>query len=69
MAISYVWGEEDSLKKIVIEQDNDEFEIIIIENLYAALTEVAVVRKKMRKNIFVWADGICINQKDKYDKT
>ena len=69
VAISYVWGKEVLSKKIVIEQDDDEFEIMITENLYAALTEVAVVWKKIRKNMFVWADGICINQKDKHDKT
>ena len=43
VAISYVWGKEVLSKKIIIEQDNDEFEIMITENLYATLTEVAVV--------------------------
>ena len=69
MTISYVWGGEDLSKNVVIEEDGEEFETMITENLHAALTEIAIVMKKIRKNTFVWADGICINQKDKDDKT
>ena len=69
IAISYVLGGEDLSKNIVIEEDGEEFEIMITENLHAALTEIAIVMKKIRKNAFVWADGICINQRDKDDKT
>ena len=68
VAISYVWGGQALSNNIVIEQDSDEFEIMITGNLHAALTELAIVYKKTKQNGFVWADGICINQKDGNEK-
>ena len=68
-AISYVWGGEKLSKSIVIEEDGGEFDIMITENLYAALTEIAIVKKEIKVNVFVWADGICINQKDANEKS
>lgn len=59
-ALSYCWGNPKNLRPIVCNGQDME----IHSNLYDAL----VVLKQLRPGVAIWADAICINQKDKDEK-
>ncbi|KAK4182560.1 heterokaryon incompatibility protein-domain-containing protein [Podospora australis] len=59
-ALSYVWGSEENLKVVSVE--NFTFEVTI--NLHAALRRL----RKPTESRSIWADAICINQQDIEEK-
>ncbi|KAH0432517.1 hypothetical protein CcaCcLH18_06424 [Colletotrichum camelliae] len=62
-AISYVWGNQDSENEIQIEVSGEAFSTT--RNLHAALSRLRLPHKTRT----VWADQICINQKDTAEKS
>ncbi|KAH8783873.1 heterokaryon incompatibility protein-domain-containing protein, partial [Hyaloscypha sp. PMI_1271] len=60
IAISYVWGDQDDTRTISV----DGKRLQITASLDSALRHVRDHRKVLR----VWADGVCINQKDVHDR-
>lgn len=60
-ALSYVWGTGTREERLHLGNDLD---ILIGKNLFDALTELASGRPKIR----LWADQICINQRDDTEK-
>ncbi|KAH9240929.1 hypothetical protein K456DRAFT_1823461, partial [Colletotrichum gloeosporioides 23] len=62
-AISYVWGSQDSQNEIQIEVSGEAFNTT--KNLHAALSRLRLQHKTRT----VWADQICINQKDSAEKS
>lgn len=64
-AISYAWGNPVHTKTVSVMQDNRQGWLKIPVNLSHALRAV----QDDTENVIVWADSICINQKDNHDKT
>lgn len=64
-AISYAWGDPVNAEAIWVTQDDRQGWVKIPLNLGHALRAV----QDDTKDVFVWADSICINQKDNRDKT
>ncbi|KAK2773183.1 heterokaryon incompatibility protein [Colletotrichum kahawae] len=62
-AISYVWGNQSSENEIQIEVSGEAFSTT--RNLHAALSRLRLQHKTRT----VWADQICINQKDSAEKS
>jgi len=60
IAISYVWGDQDDTRTISV----DGKRLQITASLDSALRHVRDHRRVLR----VWADGVCINQKDVHDR-
>ncbi|PSN73498.1 HET-domain-containing protein, partial [Corynespora cassiicola Philippines] len=60
-AISYVWGESKDRKNIICEGKC----LSVTKSLYEALHVFRNAHKSRR----LWADGICINQSDKDDRS
>jgi hypothetical protein len=59
-ALSYVWGSPETPKSISIDNHN----LSVTANLHAALSRL---RDRSFERI-IWADFVCINQKDEKDK-
>jgi len=59
-ALSYVWGDPTDFQTILI--DGVPFSVTV--NLYSALRDLRDTTKSLR----LWADAICINQVDEYEK-
>lgn len=59
-AISYAWGSR--LKQFTLK--TDEGEIPLTMSLYLALRQI----RRLKKEIYIWADAICINQDDNEEK-
>jgi hypothetical protein len=55
-AISYVWGQEDSVHGILVNGE----EVLVRPNLYGALKELRLTHQPRT----LWIDSICINQSD-----
>lgn len=64
-AISYAWGDPVNTEIVWVIQDDRQGWLKIPINLSHALH----VLQHNTEDIFVWADSICINQKDNRDKT
>lgn len=64
-AIPYAWGDPVNAEVIWVTQDNRQGWLKIPMNLSHALRAL----QDNTEDIFVWADSICINQKDNRDKT
>ena len=60
IAISYVWGDQDDTRSILV----DGRPLTITASLDSALRHVRDPRRVLR----VWADGVCIDQKDVHDR-
>jgi hypothetical protein len=60
IAISYVWGDPDDVRSISIDRKR----LYITASLESALRHFRDGRRVLR----VWADGVCINQKDIHDR-
>lgn len=60
ITLSYVWGDLPSSRSIYI----GEFQMDVGANLYSALQHL---RRKDR-TVYIWADAICINQKDSEER-
>ncbi|KAH8773987.1 heterokaryon incompatibility protein-domain-containing protein, partial [Hyaloscypha finlandica] len=60
IAISYVWGDQDDTRTISV----DGKRLRITASLDSALRHVRDHRRVLR----VWADGVCINQKDVHER-
>ena len=59
-ALSYVWGSEDNLKTIHVEDKP----FGVTQNLYSALLHL----RSFDEARVIWIDAICINQANKYEK-
>ena len=60
IAISYVWGDPNDLRLISINEKG----LYITASLESALRHI----REGRGSFHVWADGVCINQKDVHDR-
>ncbi|PMD29821.1 HET-domain-containing protein, partial [Hyaloscypha variabilis F] len=60
IAISYVWGDVNDTRSILV----DEKRLTITASLELALRHVRDTQRVLR----VWADGVCIDQKDVHDR-
>ncbi|KAH6708748.1 heterokaryon incompatibility protein-domain-containing protein [Leptodontidium sp. MPI-SDFR-AT-0119] len=60
LALSYVWGSDEKPHAIQI----GSFHVKITTSLNHALRDNRAMASVNNKNIFIWADGICINQSD-----
>lgn len=60
-ALSYVWGDDSERATIMI----NGLEISITASLYLALRQLRRLFDGQEEIVRVWADGACINQKDK----
>lgn len=61
-ALSYTWGDQQPSKQIIC----NGVSLPVTENLFNALVEL---RRAQNKPRFLWADAICINQKDEREKS
>ncbi|KAF4939314.1 Heterokaryon incompatibility protein 6, OR allele [Colletotrichum fructicola] len=61
-AISYIWGSQDSDNEMQIDVSGQAFSTT--QNLHAVLSQLRLTNKTRT----VWADQICINQKDNAEK-
>jgi hypothetical protein len=59
-AVSYVWGDPNNTKVIWV----DGTPLPITVNLYSALVDL----RREKKTLLLWADAICINQRDDEEK-
>lgn len=60
-ALSYVWGDQTTKTSIVINNE----QVKIGFNLWAALFHL----RRKSKRVILWCDAICINQKDKRERS
>jgi hypothetical protein len=64
-ALSYVWGEEEKPKSIIITRDQkDDHEFAVTRNLHAALLQL----RNCEFPRVIWVDAVCINQSDDNEK-
>jgi Heterokaryon incompatibility protein (HET) len=61
-ALSYTWGDASNKRRIIIEEGEHEYELLITENLHSALRHIAL-------NIQFWINAVCINQADDVEKS
>jgi hypothetical protein len=61
-ALSYTWGDMSKTRRLVVEEDGEEFELQITENLDSALRNMGLVGD-------LWIDAVCINQADELEKS
>jgi hypothetical protein len=61
-ALSYTWGDTSKTRRLVVEEDGEEFELQITENLDSALRNMGLVGD-------LWIDAVCINQADELEKS
>jgi hypothetical protein len=61
-ALSYTWGDTSKTRRLVIEEDGEEFELQITENLDSALRNMGLVSD-------MWIDAVCINLADELEKS
>lgn len=59
-ALSYAWGDPTMAQQIVV---NDE-KINVTTSLYSALRPIRQRQQAVGKKVRLWADALCINQKD-----
>ena len=59
VALSYVWGNQDNRKVILV----DGLRFYVTRNLFNALIEL-----RKTEDLTIWIDAICINQQDKEEK-
>lgn len=64
-AISYAWGDPTLTKVVSVFQDNCHGRLKVPINLRNAL----IAMQHKTEDVFVWADSVCINQKDNNEKT
>jgi hypothetical protein len=61
-ALSYTWGDASNKRRIIIEEGEHEYELLVTENLHSALRHIAVDAQ-------FWVDAICINRADDMEKS
>jgi hypothetical protein len=61
-ALSYTWRDASNKRRIIIEEGEHEYELLITENLHLALRHIAL-------NMQFWIDAVCINQADDVEKS
>jgi hypothetical protein len=61
-ALSYCWGDASNKRRIIIEEGESEYELLVTENLNSALRHIAV-------GADFWIDAVCINQADDIEKS
>ncbi|KAF7910296.1 hypothetical protein EAE99_011343 [Botrytis elliptica] len=59
-ALSYVWGDANNRRTILV----DEKPLLVTASLDSALRHL----RDNKKDVMIWADGICINQSDSEEK-
>ncbi len=64
-ALSYTWGQALSAKSIIVLAKGVEMKFEVQESLYQALWHIRLENDP----VLLWADAICINQKDPDEKT
>jgi hypothetical protein len=61
-ALSYTRGDASKTRRLIVEEDGEEFELQITENLDSALRNIDI------ESAF-WVDAVCINQADEMEKS
>jgi hypothetical protein len=61
-ALSYAWGDASNKRRIIIEEGEYEYELLVTENLHSALRHIALDGQ-------FWIDAVCINQADDMEKS
>jgi hypothetical protein len=61
-ALSYSWGDTSNKRRIIIEEDDKECELLITKNLHSALRHIGLDGQ-------FWIDAVCINQADDTEKS
>jgi hypothetical protein len=62
-ALSYTWGDASNKRRIIIEEGEHKYELLVTENLHSALRHIVVEEAQ------VWIGAICINQTDDMEKS
>ncbi|KAH8649734.1 heterokaryon incompatibility protein-domain-containing protein [Tricladium varicosporioides] len=62
VALSYTWGDASKKKRLIVEEQGQEFELQITENLDLALRHLNI-------DGYLWIDAVCINQTDDEEKS
>jgi hypothetical protein len=61
-ALSYAWGDASNKRRIIIEEGEYKYELLVTENLHSALRHIALDGQ-------FWIDAVCINQADDMEKS